>query len=157
MAKPNFIDLPGCDPIPIIYEDRAVLAIDKPRGWMLVPDSWRKTNWNLQTAIDSSIRADDFWARSRNLTYLRHVHRLEQRAVRPLRERGGARRRRDSPAPPAEDPYGSEPRPHTLSSEDAGCGPRATRHGGGWPGFPPLSLRPTPGRAGRGETVGDAW
>ena len=77
MAKPNFIELPGCDLIPIIYEDRAVLAIDKPRGWMLVPDSWRKTNWNLQTAIDSSIRADDFWAKSRNLRYLRHVHRLD--------------------------------------------------------------------------------
>ncbi len=77
MAKPNFIELPGCEPISIIYEDRSVLAIDKPRGWMLVPDSWRKTNWNLQTAIDSSIRADDFWARSRNLRYLRHVHRLD--------------------------------------------------------------------------------
>ena len=77
MAKPNFIELPGCEPIPIIFEDRSVLAIDKPRGWMLVPDSWRKTNWNLQTAIDSSIRADDFWARSRNLRYLRHVHRLD--------------------------------------------------------------------------------
>ena len=77
MAKPNFIELPGCDAIPIIFEDRSVLAIDKPRGWMLVPDSWRQTNWNLQTAIDSSIRADDFWARSRNLRYLRHVHRLD--------------------------------------------------------------------------------
>ena len=77
MAKPNFIELPGCDPIPILFEDRSVLAIDKPRGWMLVPDSWRQTNWNLQTAIDSSIRADDFWARSRNLRYLRHVHRLD--------------------------------------------------------------------------------
>ena len=41
MAKPNFIELPGCDPIPIIFEDRSVIAIDKPRGWMLVPDSWR--------------------------------------------------------------------------------------------------------------------
>jgi 23S rRNA pseudouridine1911/1915/1917 synthase len=77
MAKPNFIELPGCEPIPILYEDRSVLAIDKPRGWMLVPDSWRETNWNLQAAIDSSMRADDFWARSRNLTYLRHVHRLD--------------------------------------------------------------------------------
>ena len=77
MAKPNFIELPGCEPIPIIFEDRSVIAIDKPRGWMLVPDSWRKTNWNLQTAIDSSIRADDFWACSRNLRYLRHVHRLD--------------------------------------------------------------------------------
>ncbi len=77
MAKPNFIELPGCDLIPIIYEDRSVLAIDKSRGWMLVPDSWRKTNWTLQTAIDSSIRADDFWAKSRNLNYLRHIHRLD--------------------------------------------------------------------------------
>lgn len=77
MAKPNFIELPGCKPIPIIYEDRSVLAIDKPRGWMLVPHSWRKTNWNLQAAIDSSLRAGDFWAKSRNLKYLRHVHRLD--------------------------------------------------------------------------------
>lgn len=77
MAKPNFIELPGCDPIPIIYEDRSVLAIDKPRGWMLVPHSWRQTNWNLQAAIDSSMRADDFWAKSRNLRYLRHIHRLD--------------------------------------------------------------------------------
>ncbi|MGC9943914.1 MAG: RluA family pseudouridine synthase [Verrucomicrobiota bacterium] len=77
MAKTNSIELPGCDPIPILFEDRSVLAIDKPRGWMLVPHSWRKTNWNLQAAIDSSIRADDYWARSRNLKYLRHVHRLD--------------------------------------------------------------------------------
>ena len=77
MAKSPFIELPGCEPIPILFEDRSALAIDKSRGWMLVPDSWRKTNWNLQTAIDSSIRADDFWARSRNLRYLRHVHRLD--------------------------------------------------------------------------------
>jgi len=77
MAKPNSIELPGCDPIPIIYEDRSVLAIDKPRGWMLVPHSWRQTNWNLQAAIDSSLRAGDFWAYSRNLKYLRHIHRLD--------------------------------------------------------------------------------
>ena len=77
MAKPKFIELPGCDPISILYEDRSVLAIDKPRGWMLVPHTWQKTNWNLQAAIDSSMRADDFWAKSRNLKYLRHIHRLD--------------------------------------------------------------------------------
>jgi RluA family pseudouridine synthase len=77
MAKPKFIELPGCEPISILYEDRSVLAIDKPRGWMLVPHSWQKTNWNLQAAIDSSIRANDFWARSRNLKFLRNVHRLD--------------------------------------------------------------------------------
>jgi 23S rRNA pseudouridine1911/1915/1917 synthase len=77
VPKPNFIELPDCEPIPILYEDRSVMAIDKPRGWMLVPHSWQKTNWNLQAAITSSIGARDFWARSRNLKFLRHIHRLD--------------------------------------------------------------------------------
>jgi RluA family pseudouridine synthase len=77
MAKPNFIELPGVPPIPILYEDRSVLAIDKPRGWMLVPYSWQKTKWNLQAAIVSSIGAGDFWVRSRGLKFLKFVHRLD--------------------------------------------------------------------------------
>jgi RluA family pseudouridine synthase len=60
-----------------LYEDRSVLAMDKPRGWMLVPVSWQKTGRNLQAAINSSIAARDFWARSRGLKFLRHVHRLD--------------------------------------------------------------------------------
>ena len=77
MARPNSIQLPGVEPIPILYEDRSVLAIDKPRGWMLVPFSWQKTQRNLQAAIVSSIHAGDFWARSRGLKFLRFVHRLD--------------------------------------------------------------------------------
>lgn len=77
MAKPNFIELPNGEQIAILYEDRSVLAIDKPRGWMLVPATWQKTSRNLQMAITSSIAARDFWARSRNLRFLRYVHRLD--------------------------------------------------------------------------------
>ena len=77
MPKPAFIELPDCEPIVILYEDRSVIAIDKPRGWMLVPHSWQKTAFNLQAAIASSIAGRDFWARSRNLKFLRHVHRLD--------------------------------------------------------------------------------
>jgi RluA family pseudouridine synthase len=77
MAKPNFIELPTGETIPILYEDRSVLAIDKPRGWMLVPFSWQKTSRNLQAALTSSIKAGDFWARSRNLRFIRFVHRLD--------------------------------------------------------------------------------
>jgi len=77
MAKLNFIELPGCEPIPILYEDRSVLVIDKPRGWMLAPVSWRNTSRNLQAAIESSIVADDFWAKSRSVKFLRFVHRLD--------------------------------------------------------------------------------
>jgi 23S rRNA pseudouridine1911/1915/1917 synthase len=77
MSKPGFIELPGSEPVLILYEDRSVMAIDKPPGWMLVPDAWRKTPRNLQAAITSGIAGRDFWARSRNLKFLRHVHRLD--------------------------------------------------------------------------------
>jgi RluA family pseudouridine synthase len=78
MAKPKFIELAdGEISIPILYEDRSVLALDKPAGWMLAPDSWDRTGRNLQLALQSSLNAGDFWARSRSLKYLRFVHRLD--------------------------------------------------------------------------------
>jgi 23S rRNA pseudouridine1911/1915/1917 synthase len=77
MAKPNSIELPDCKPIRILYEDRTVLAVDKPPGWMLVPHTWQRTQRNLQAAITSSIAGGDYWAKSRGLKFLRHVHRLD--------------------------------------------------------------------------------
>lgn len=77
MAKPNSIELPECKPIRILYEDRSVLAVDKPPGWMLVPHTWQRTSRNLQAAISSSIAGGDYWAKSRNLKFLRYVHRLD--------------------------------------------------------------------------------
>jgi 23S rRNA pseudouridine955/2504/2580 synthase len=78
MAKPKNIELgKGEMVIPILYEDRSVLALDKPAGWMLAPDSWDRTGRNLQLALQSSLSAGDFWARSRSLKFLRFVHRLD--------------------------------------------------------------------------------
>jgi RluA family pseudouridine synthase len=75
--KTQFIELGTGEQIPILYEDRSVIAIDKPAGWMLVPTTWQRTQRNLQAAIESSIAARAFWARSRNLKFLRYVHRLD--------------------------------------------------------------------------------
>ncbi|HEX3799208.1 MAG TPA: RluA family pseudouridine synthase [Verrucomicrobiae bacterium] len=78
MAKPKNVELnEGEIIIPILYEDRAILALDKPAGWMLAPDSWDRTGRNLQLALHSSINAGDFWAHSRNLRFLRFIHRLD--------------------------------------------------------------------------------
>ncbi len=78
MAKPKHIELADAGIfIPILYEDRSVIAIDKPAGWLLAPDSWDQTGRNLQLAIQSSLNAGDFWAGSRNLKYLRFIHRLD--------------------------------------------------------------------------------
>ena len=77
MAKPNFIELPNGDRLAILYEDRSVIAVDKPYGWMLAPDSWKHTNRNLQTVLRRSMEYGDFWARSRNLKFIRFIHRLD--------------------------------------------------------------------------------
>ena len=77
MARPNRIELADGTSIPILYEDRSVLAIDKPAGWMLVPYNWDKTGRNLQLAISSAVLGGAFWARSRNLRFLKYVHRLD--------------------------------------------------------------------------------
>jgi UPF0176 protein len=77
VPKTNCIELATGEHILILHEDRSVLAIDKPRGWMLVPFSWQRTARNLQAALTSSIAAGDFWARSRNLKFLRFIHRLD--------------------------------------------------------------------------------
>lgn len=80
MARVPFIELGSgrqAIRIPIVYEDRSVLAVDKPAGWLLIPFSWQSTQRNLQAAITSSIAAGDFWARCRNLKFLRAVHRLD--------------------------------------------------------------------------------
>ena len=44
---------------------------------MLVPYNWDKTGRNLQLAISSAILGGAFWVRSRNLRFLRYVHRLD--------------------------------------------------------------------------------
>jgi RluA family pseudouridine synthase len=75
--KTDCIELGTGEKIPILYEDRSVIAMDKPPGWMLVPTTWQRTQRNLQAAIESSIAEKQFWARSRNLKFLRYIHRLD--------------------------------------------------------------------------------
>lgn len=77
MSKSRDIVLGDGTSIPILYEDRNILAIDKPPGWMLAPSHWDRTGRNLQLALEACLMDRDFWASSRNLKYLRFVHRLD--------------------------------------------------------------------------------
>ncbi len=77
MPKTDSIELGNGERLRILHEDRAVLAIDKPAGWMLVPVSWQNTGRNLQAALLSCLASGAYWVRSRNLTFLRYAHRLD--------------------------------------------------------------------------------
>jgi 23S rRNA-/tRNA-specific pseudouridylate synthase len=63
--------------LPVLYEDRSVLVIDKPSGWILAPESWKNTARNLQRELELAVREGEFWARSRGIRFLRFVHRLD--------------------------------------------------------------------------------
>jgi len=77
VAKLPFIELSNGVKIQILHEDRNVIAVDKPQGWMLAPISWQNTGRNLFAALSSSVNAGDFWAQSRNIKFIRFVHRLD--------------------------------------------------------------------------------
>jgi 23S rRNA pseudouridine1911/1915/1917 synthase len=77
MGKTKELILGDGTALSVLHEDRAVLAIDKPAGWLLAPAWWEHTGRNLQRALESSVRGDAFWAHSRHLRFLRFVHRLD--------------------------------------------------------------------------------
>ncbi|MBL6765948.1 MAG: RluA family pseudouridine synthase [Verrucomicrobiae bacterium] len=76
MAVLKEIRLPGLT-IPVLHEDRAMMAIDKPAGWMLAPEHADRVINNLHALLMGSIIAGDTWARSRGIRFLRYVHRLD--------------------------------------------------------------------------------
>jgi 23S rRNA pseudouridine1911/1915/1917 synthase len=77
VAKTDYAELPDRTRVPILYEDRAILALDKPPGWVLGPDDEERLRHNLHLALLDGIERGAFWARSRNLKFLRFVHRLD--------------------------------------------------------------------------------
>ena len=77
MPKPRYIELGTGEKIPILYEDRSVLAIDKPAGWRLLPFARKSVAGDLQSLLAAMVAVHEHWARSRNLKFIRHLHRLD--------------------------------------------------------------------------------
>jgi RluA family pseudouridine synthase len=77
MAKTRDIVLHDGTRVPILYEDRSVLALDKPVGWILGPDVEELIERNLQIALTFGISHGHVWARTRNVKFLRFIHRLD--------------------------------------------------------------------------------
>lgn len=77
MSKPKNIELPDGVRIPILYEDRSALAVDKPAGWLLASEKRFPGHRNLHLALMKSIREGDRWAKLRQIRFLRFVHRLD--------------------------------------------------------------------------------
>ncbi|MBN8247185.1 MAG: hypothetical protein J0L84_07045, partial [Verrucomicrobia bacterium] len=77
MAKPRAIELPDGTMVEVVFEDRSVLILDKPAGWLVAPEDWEQTARNLVRTLAAGIHVGEWWAQSRNLRSLRFVHRLD--------------------------------------------------------------------------------
>ncbi|MBM3888617.1 MAG: hypothetical protein FJ388_05770 [Verrucomicrobia bacterium] len=61
----------------VLYEDEAVLALGKPSGLMVSPDTCDREKPNLMSALRRALDTDADWVRARGLSYLANVHRLD--------------------------------------------------------------------------------
>ena len=77
MAKTDYVELPDGSQVSILHEDRAVMAIDKPPGWMLGPEDEEHVRRNLHIALTLGIEAGAWWAKCRSLKFVRFIHRLD--------------------------------------------------------------------------------
>jgi RluA family pseudouridine synthase len=63
--------------IPVLWEDRSLLALDKPGGLLTSPDRYDPRRPNLMKLLHRDIERRALWTRERQLTYLENAHRLD--------------------------------------------------------------------------------
>jgi len=63
--------------VPVVYEDRHLLALDKPSQLLTSPDRYDPDRSNLMRLLHRDIARGAAWAAERGLTYLANAHRLD--------------------------------------------------------------------------------
>jgi RluA family pseudouridine synthase len=63
--------------IPILFEDRHLLALDKPAGLLVSPDRYDPARPNLMKLLHRDLARGAAWAKERGLEYLMNAHRLD--------------------------------------------------------------------------------
>jgi 23S rRNA pseudouridine1911/1915/1917 synthase len=63
--------------INVLYEDRYLMAVDKPSGLLVAPAHWEHTSRNLMLMLREGIERGTPWARRRNLRFLTNSHRID--------------------------------------------------------------------------------
>ncbi len=63
--------------IPILFEDRHLLAVDKPAGMLVSPDRHEPGRPSLMNLLHRDLERGAAWAKERGLVYLANLHRLD--------------------------------------------------------------------------------
>lgn len=63
--------------VPVVYEDKYLMAINKPSGLIVAPVHWTETSRNLMKMLRDGLEMGTPWAKRRNLRFICNVHRLD--------------------------------------------------------------------------------
>jgi RluA family pseudouridine synthase len=63
--------------VPVLFEDEALFALDKPARLLTSPDRYDAERPNLMRMLHRDIERGAPWAKERNLSYLANAHRLD--------------------------------------------------------------------------------
>jgi RluA family pseudouridine synthase len=63
--------------VPVLYEDEALFALEKPSGLLTSPDRYDANRPNLMRILHRDIERGAPWAKERNISYLSNAHRLD--------------------------------------------------------------------------------
>src|SRR5690349_16577111 len=63
--------------VPVLFEDEALFALDKPARLLISPDRYDPDRPNLMRILHRDVERGAPWAKERNLTYLANAHRLD--------------------------------------------------------------------------------
>ena len=63
--------------MPVLYEDEALFALDKPARLLTSPDRYDPDRPNLMRILHRDIERGAPWAKERQMTYLANAHRLD--------------------------------------------------------------------------------
>jgi RluA family pseudouridine synthase len=63
--------------VTVVYEDRYLIAVDKPSGYLVAPAHWEQTSRNLMLMLRQGVEMGAPWARRRVLRFIANVHRLD--------------------------------------------------------------------------------
>lgn len=63
--------------VPVVYEDAALLVLDKPACLLSCPDRWDAKRPNLMRLLHDGIAGGKMWATERGLDYVANAHRLD--------------------------------------------------------------------------------
>jgi RluA family pseudouridine synthase len=64
-------------PVPVLFEDAEVLALDKPARLLSSPDRYDSGRPNLMRLLHDGVAAGKPWAAEHGITYLANAHRLD--------------------------------------------------------------------------------